>query len=97
MHDKETLNFKFGLSGSSTKKQPEFKISINGKKFIHEKIRGQVNETEFFEFDAEIDQESNTIEIELLNKGFGDTVIDSDGNIIQDLLLNIDTIEIDQI
>lgn len=97
MDDKETLNFKIGLSGSSTKKHPEFKIGINGKKFIHDKLKGQANETEFFEFDVEIDQVENTIEIELLNKSFGDTVIDSDGNILEDLLLNIETIEVDQI
>ena len=35
MEEKETLHFKIGLSGSSARKQPEFRISVNGNKQVH--------------------------------------------------------------
>lgn len=97
MEEKETLHFKIGLSGSSARKQPEFKISVNGNKQVHDRLKGATNETEYFDFDLEIAEGENFIEIELLNKGFGDTTVDQDGNILDDLLLNIDSIEIDEI
>lgn len=97
MEEKETLHFKIGLSGSSARKQPEFRISVNGNKQVHDRLKGAVNETEYFDFALEITEGENFIEIELLNKGFGDTTIDQDGNILDDLLLNIDSIEIDEI
>jgi hypothetical protein len=97
MGEKETLAFKIGLSRSSDKKPTEFKISINGNNIVHSKLSKSVNETEYFEFSHDITEGDNTLEISLLNKGFGDTVLDSDGNIISDLLLNIDSVEIDEI
>ena len=97
MDEKETLTFKIGLSGTSDKKQTEFKISINGNTLVHSKLTKPVNETEYFEFTHDISEGDNTLEISLLNKGFGDTVLDSDGNIVNDMLLNIDSIEIDEI
>ena len=97
MEEKETLHFKIGLSGSSSRKQPEFRISVNGNKQVHDRLKGAANETEYFDFDLEIAEGENFIEIELLNKGFGDTTVDQDGNILDDLLLNIDSIEIDEI
>ena len=97
MEEKETLHFKIGLSGSSSRKQPEFRISGNGNKQVHDRLKGAANETEYFDFDLEIAEGENFIEIELLNKGFGDTTVDQDGNILDDLLLNIDSIEIDEI
>jgi hypothetical protein len=97
MDEKETLNFKIGLSGTSDKKQTEFKISINGNTLVHSKLTKPVNETEYFEFAHDISEGDNTLEISLLNKGFGDTVLGADGNIVNDMLLNIDSIEIDEI
>jgi hypothetical protein len=97
MDDKEILAFKIGLSGTSDKKQTEFKISINGNTVVHSKLTKQPNDTEYFEFTHEISEGDNTLEISLLNKGFGDTVIDQQGNIVSDMLLNIDSVEIDEI
>jgi len=97
MDNKETLTFKIGLSSTSDKKQTEFKIGINGNTLVHSKLSKSVNETEYFEFSHEIAEGDNVLEISLLNKGFGDTVVDSEGNIVSDLLLNIDSIEIDEI
>jgi hypothetical protein len=97
MDEKETLAFKVGLSRTSDKKPTEFKISINGNVIVQDKLLKSSNETEYFEFNYEIAEGDNTLEITLLNKGFGDTVLDSDGNIISDMLLNIESIEIDEI
>jgi hypothetical protein len=97
MDEKETLAFKIGLSSTSDKKPTEFKISVNGTVVVHDKLSRPANETEYFEFNHEITEGDNTLEISLLNKGFGDTVLDPEGNIIGDMLLNIDSIEIDEI
>jgi hypothetical protein len=97
MDEKETLAFKIGLSSTSNKKPTEFKISINGNVIVHNKLSKLANETEYFEFSYEITKSDNTLEISLLNKVFGDTVLDSDGNIVSDILLNIDSVEIDEI
>jgi len=97
MSDKETLHFKIGLSGSSSHKQPEFRISVDDKEYYHTSLTGSVNETEFFEFDLEIDEGDHEFQIDLLNKLVQDTIKDADGNVIEDLLLNIDYIEVDEI
>jgi ABC-type iron transport system FetAB ATPase subunit len=98
MLEKETLHFKVGLSGSSSKKHPEFRILVNGHEFVSQRqLTGGVNETEYFEFDAEIDEVDCSLIIEFLNKAEHDTVLGPDGNITEDLLLNIDSVEIDDI
>lgn len=91
----ETLHFKIGLR-SSHGKSPEFSISVNDKKFFDTKLIGN-STTEYFEFDAEINEGDCFLTIEFKNKTVYDTVLDQEGNIIEDLLLNIDSIEIDEI
>jgi len=97
MSNKETLHFKIGLSGSSTKKQPEFKISVNNTEFVSAQLIGDANVTEYFEFDASVDEGECSLVIELVNKSMYDTVLDASGNIVEDLLLNIDSVEVDEI
>lgn len=97
MLEKESLHFKIGLSGSSEKKHPKFAISVNDKQFIAASLTGLANETEYFEFDAEIEEGNCSLVIELLNKTMQDTVLDADGKIVEDLLLNIVSVEIDDI
>lgn len=93
----ENLRFKIGLSGTSKRKQPDFVIKINDEKIIHKKLSAEPNHIEFFEFEYVVTEGINHLKIELLNKGFGDTILDSEGNIVEDLLLNIESIEIDDI
>jgi hypothetical protein len=97
MSDKEQLHFKVGLSGTSSIKQPEFRIMLNDHEVLHTSLSNPNNETEFFEFDTEVAEGSNSLIIELLNKNSTDTVRDQTGNIVSDMLLNIDMIEIDDI
>jgi hypothetical protein len=92
----ETLHFKIGLSGSSDKKHPEFSIHLNDKEYVNTKLSGGANQIEFFEFNAEIEQGPYNLIIEFKNKLPEDTVVEN-GSIIEDLLLNIESIEIDEI
>lgn len=94
--DKETLHFKIGLS-SSLGKSPEFVISVNDTQFFDTKLTGKSNEIEYFEFDAELNEGNCFLIIEFKNKTINDTILDINGNIVEDLLLNVDSIEIDGI
>lgn len=97
MQTKETLQFKIGLSGTSQAKAPEFKIKLNDKEYFHSTLQQTPNETEFFEFEAEVDEGAHNLTIELCNKLSEDTVRNEHGEIVSDLLLNIDAIIIDDI
>lgn len=97
MSDNETLHFKIGLSGSSKTKHPRFKISVNDTEFVNAELKNDANQTEYFEFDVSVVEGPNKLIIEFVNKTDSDTVLDADGNIVQDLLLNIDSVEIDDI
>jgi len=93
----ENLKFRIGLSGTSPSKQPEFKLLINGSEKLHTTLTKDPGVTEYFEFDEELSEGDQTLTIQFLNKGYGDTVLDEKRNILSDLLLNIDSIEIDDI
>jgi hypothetical protein len=93
--EKEKLHFRIGLSGTGGK-LPEFKISIGNNEYIRSTL--SVNDAvEYFDFDAEILEGAHSLDIVFLNKTVHDTKLDINGNIVQDLLLNIDSIEIDDI
>ena len=97
MAEIEKLKFKVGLSGSHPDKQPAFRICINGNEKVYGDLSASVNDTEYFEFEADLAEGKNTLDIMLFNKKFGDTQLDENGNIINDLLLNIDSVEIEDI
>lgn len=95
--DKETLHFKVGLSGTSEQKQPKFSIAVDGN-IVQEGILTQApNVTEYFEFDVSLTEEPHELQVSFLNKESADTIKDDSGNIVGDLLLNIDSIEIEEI
>ena len=94
---KEKLKFKIGLSGTHPEKQAQYRIGVSGKGKVFGVLNVPTGETEYIEFEAELPEGDHTLDIEFLNKGFGDTVLDEHGEIISDMLLNIDSIEIDEI
>jgi hypothetical protein len=95
--DKETLHFKIGLSSTSAEKRPRFSIAVDGT-IMHEcELSQSANVTEYFEFDVSLTEEAHELQISLLNKESTDTIQDSQGNIISDMLLNIDSIEVDDL
>jgi hypothetical protein len=93
----ETLNFKIGLSRSSVSKEPEFSIHVGDTEYVSGFLTKQPNEIEYFTFDAEVNEGESSITIRLKNKADSDTVKDADGNIIQDIILNVESIEVDEI
>jgi hypothetical protein len=95
MSEQEKLCFKIGLSGSKNTKKPEFKIAVNGKEYVHKTLSS--DETEYFEFTAIVNEGECDLIISLLNKEDYDTIQDEQGNIVSDMLLNIESVEIDEI
>ena len=93
--EKEKLHFRIGLSGTGTK-LPEFRISVGGTEYVHSTLSAN-DAVEYFDFDAEIVEGAHSLDIVFLNKTMYDTKLDTNGNIVEDLLLNIDSIEIDDI
>lgn len=95
--EKETLHFKIGVSGSYWDKKPHYTVWLDDQKHADATISGHSNEVEFVEFDAEIVEGAHEFKIRLENKSDRDVEKDGHGNIINDMLLNIESIEIDNI
>ena len=91
---KETLKFKIVLSGTFWDKVPAYSVLINS----HEYASGTTNTEQLVEFSCDLDEDTeHTLEIRLTNKSDNDTVENEDKTaIIKDMLLNIDSIEIDE-
>ena len=90
----ETLTFKVGLSGTFFNNVPAYSILLNSVKHASGKT---VAGTEIVEFACDLeDDEEHLLEIRLENKTSIDTITEN-GEIVKDMLLNIDSIEIDGI
>lgn len=94
----EKLKFKIGISGLYWDKKPQYSIRINDIEVVNSFIKSSSHVVDYveFEFDVVEDQEF-ILDIYLLNKTIQDTVLDSDGKILKDMILNIESIEIDGI
>ena len=99
MQPKEKLSFKVGVSGTYWDKKPAYSISIDGVEQVSAFITSDSGVTEYQEFSVEVEEDiEHTLEIRLLNKDSSDTIENSDKTeILKDLLLNIDSIEIEEI
>jgi hypothetical protein len=97
----EHLKFKIGISGTFWDKRPEFSISVNDTVYSAGVVSADSGITEYFEFSAELAEGKNSLNICLLNKTDGDTVTKTDDQghftILNDMLLNIDSVVIDDI
>lgn len=94
MIEKETLHFKIGLSGSTNKKFPEFQIIVDDTVITQGNVKTLAGDAEYIEFDSELTEGTHELKVKFLNKTAGDTTI-FDGKIVEDLLLNIESICID--
>jgi len=94
-HEVETLSFKIGLSGTYWGKIPQYSILINDI-IVAE---GMISNAELIEFDYSFIQNTEfSLSIRLNNKEDSDTILnESNTEIVKDMLLNIDSIEIDGI
>lgn len=97
MSEKETLHFKIGISGTYWDKKPHYTVWLDDQKYADATIGGHSKEIEFVEFDVDVTQGLHEFKIRLENKSCRDTETDGNGNIINDMLLNIESIEIDEI
>jgi hypothetical protein len=97
----ETTTFKIGLSGTYWDKKPNFTISVNNQVYESRSISAESGVTEYFTFTTELTEGPAVLEIALLNKESTDTVTKTDDNgnytILNDMLLNINSIVIDDI
>ena len=96
--ESETLHFKVTLSGTPHHRSPEFQIGLDGFDYVTGLIPSYNGVSTLYEFYVEGIQPGNhALTISFVNKVNTDTVLDANGNIIEDLLLNIEKIEIDDI
>lgn len=93
----ETLKFKVGLSGTYWDRAPQFKIIVSGKEYFSDRITAPSSETQYFEFSADLEDGEQSLDIQLVGKEFSDVKKGEDGGIAADQLLNIESIEIDDI
>lgn len=94
----ETLHFKIGLAGTYWNKHPQYSILINDTVYHADTIATHSEEIFYVEFDAEVEEGPCTLKIRLENKDWTDTVQNEDKTeIVKDMLLNIRSVEIDEI
>jgi hypothetical protein len=98
MSDTEKLHFKIGVGGTYWKKVPVYSILVNDRLVQTNEIASASGEVDIIEFDAELEEGPARLQIRLENKDDTDVVQSADKTeILQDLLLNIKTVEIDEI
>ena len=98
MPDLEKLSFKIALSGTYWKRRPEYSVWVNDTKISQAKISGESDVPEDIKFEHEVSEGPCFIKIRLENKLPTDTVENADKtSIVKDMLLNIHSIEIDEI
>ena len=99
----EKISFKIGLSGTYWDKKPHFKILVNDTEYVDAFITKESDEVEYIKFDCEVEEEAtHTLKIRFDNKEDTDIVKDKpneekDYTILKDMLLNIISIEADDI
>ena len=98
MADVERLHFKIGIAGTYWDKPPRYGIIVNDQVIKIDNITAESGVTEYIEFDADIEEGPCQLKIKLVNKELTDTVENEDKTaILKDLLLNIRSVEIDEI
>lgn len=98
MSDVELLKFKIGISGTYWDRCPQFEISIDDQLVKQGVINAPSGTVEYHEFEHELDAGEHVLGIRLLGKQATDTVQSDDKNqIIKDLLLNVESVEIDEV
>ena len=98
MSDSEKLHIKIGLSGTYWDKKPNYTVEVNDIVFFNKDVDTSSDEVFYLEFDVESDAVNNSLAIRLTNKTDSDTIQSEDKTaILKDMLLNIVSIEIDEI
>lgn len=93
--NQENLKFDVTLSGTYWDKKPQYSVWLDNKEAVHSEIV-QLDAMQTFSFEREVAEGEHTLSIRLENKTNQDTVLEN-GEIVKDMLLNIDDIVIDDI
>ena len=90
----ENLSFKISLTGTFWDRHPQFSVWLDDHVVIQSEIAGSAEQ--IVSFERRVDEGPHTLKIRLENKTNADTNI-RNGEVIDDMLLNIDDITIDDI
>ena len=93
--NQENLKFDVTLSGTYWGKRPQYSVWLDDKEVVHSEIV-KPDATQTFSFEREVAEGEHALSIRLENKTNQDTVLEN-GEIVKDMLLNIDDIVIDDI
>ena len=93
--EEERLNFKISLTGTFWNKHPQFSVWLDDKVISQSEI-SHSNTAQMIVFDRILSEGDHTLKIRLENKEPSDTIL-KNGEIVGDMLLNIDDITIDDI
>ena len=92
--NEEKLSFVVTLSGTFWDRRPQFSIWLDDQAIIQSEIVSEALQPVTFEHT--VDEGPHTLKIRLENKTTTDTVIEN-GEVVKDMLLNIDDVTIDDI
>jgi hypothetical protein len=93
MHE-ENLNFSISLTGTYWNKKPQFSVWLDDHVVTQSEIASAAEQ--IVNFERKIIEGLHTLKIRLENKTNDDTVVEN-GEVVKDMLLNIDDITIDDI
>ncbi len=90
----ENLNFSISLTGTFWDRRPQFSVWLDDHVVIQSEIAGAAEQ--IVSFERKINEGAHELKIRLENKTNSDTVVEN-GEVVKDMLLNIDDITIDDI
>jgi len=95
----ETLVFKIGLSGTFHDRRPAYSVLVDGRAYADAEVSVAADEVFYVEFGVDVAEDAeHTLSIRLNNKQDSDVVENEDKTaIVKDMLLNIKSIEVDDI
>jgi hypothetical protein len=93
MHE-ESLSFQISLTGTFWDKHPQFSVWLDDYVITQTEIASEAEQ--IVNFERRISEGAHELKIRLENKTSADTIIEN-GNVVKDMLLNIDDITIDDI
>ena len=90
----ENLSFKISLTGTFWDRRPQFSVWLDDHVVTQSEIASSAEQ--IVSFERKVNEGPHELKIRLENKADADTVIEN-GEVVKDMLLNIDDITIDDI
>ena len=90
----ENLNFSISLTGTFWDRRPQFSVWLDDHVVIQSEIAGAAEQ--IVSFERRVNEGAHELKIRLENKTTSDTVVEN-GEVVKDMLLNINDITIDDI